>query len=276
MPGAFEKSFGGLGTGVLGRRSVVVRAAPSSDLAPPPERAQFYRVPKTGSTLAWRVLQSFGCTSYNPSIAAHVVMHDHADGCRGQRCNGSATTGERSFVTMRHVCSRFESQFSHMIPLASTIDPWLPVGPAVPQARCRQSQLGNLSTIESFVRSLELWTNKCAGSRGWDGVHCAVRSIDAAFCSKHRVVLYPQAYFMSNETSAVCYSPTHMVARLRVHIQAISRCKTLASEPRYLPYDATQRGSDARARRSLLDGPACQRVQALYPLDHQLWSTYCS
>ena len=208
----------------------------------------FYRIPKTGSTaLLNSVLPSLKCES--------VTVHNHIDGCKQlDWCNGSALQGvlptQPIFVTIRHVCSRFESQWAHMrVKLPKIFGPY--------------------ETPEQLLKLLQNCTAGCpAGSAG---VHCMVKRINllaASWPGGHRVILWPQAFYMHRRAMPICYHPDFLEERIQSHVEALTSCKAPPRE-----YISAYR--NVRQHNSSMAPGICAGVARLYDEDDRLWHRHC-
>ena len=205
----------------------------------------FYRIPKTGSTaLLKTVLPELRCES--------VTVHDHRTGCPDLSwCNGSLEIGilptQSIFATIRHVCSRLESQWQHMV-------------------RADRAQFGHCKTPEQFLALLQNWTAGCPGKRA--GVDCKVRAINRVYRRSHRVILWPQAFYMSPRTMPICYHPQFLEERIQNQVEAITSCKAP-------PQENIEAYMNVREYNSSMTLRVCAGAARLYDEDDQIWHMHC-
>jgi len=217
----------------------------------------FYRIPKTGSSsLIAGILPKLRCES--------VTVHNHGDGCRHLNwCNGSKLEGvlptQPVFVVMRHVCSRLESQWLHMV----TVDP--------------ASIFGQCKTLAQFFQLLRTLTSHCPAGRL--GVHCKVRAINQHYNASHRVILWPQAFYMAPRTMPICYHPEWLAARLQNQMAALGLCHTPYMSNISDVHNAHSNVRNPSNHEQVPGGAAaaniCAATQQLYDEDDRLWHQHC-
>ena len=185
-----------------------------------------------------------------------VTVHDHGNGCLPLSwCNGSMLEGvldtEPVFVTLRDVHSRFDSQWRHMIKK----DP---------------DTFDHCKTLEQFLNVLQNWTHGCPGGNA--GVHCKVHAINSHYKRTHRVILWPQAFYMSPRTMPVCYHPNFLEERIQNQVKAITLCRG--------PYRANMSlyrnvGTDSTSATTPPSHSVWAAVRRLYDEDDRMWQQHC-
>ena len=75
-------------------------------------------------------------------------------------------------------------------------------------------------TLPGFLRRLANLSAACPS--GAEGVRCRVRRINAAYRKNHRVILYPQAFFMSPRAVHVCCARPRRTAQPTLFSRAAS------------------------------------------------------
>ena len=204
----------------------------------------FYRIPKTGSSTLLTILPRLRCEG--------VTVHNHNDGCRHLSwCNGSELQGvlptQPIFVTVRHVCSRFESQWAHMKDHDHTF-------------------VRKYKTLEQFLELLQNWTAGCPA--GIAGVHCKVNQINRRYPPNHRVALWPQAFYMARRAMPICYHPRFLEERIQSQVAALTSCKA--------PFQETiSLYRNVREHTSSVTPSICAGVARLYDEDDRLWHRHC-
>ena len=227
-------------------------------------RDHYYQIPKTGSLTDIAILRTMGC--------AAIKVHDHTTGCPDlQMCNGTAEMeterGELSFVAVREVCDRFSSQQAHL-------------------HRFWPQQFGDNTALATAQELLSwLWSITDGCPSGQAGVACKVLQINKHLHSNHRVILYPQAFFMGPSTQAICFERErpaenfmHYLDTLRGGTRCWLRPTSNVSESdreRVRASIIKRQGNHATYPHSPLEAGLCSSVKEFYDQDHLFWDTYC-
>mmetsp|Transcript_19769 Transcript_19769/g.62236 ORF Transcript_19769/g.62236 Transcript_19769/m.62236 type:complete len:248 (-) Transcript_19769:259-1002(-) len=212
------------------------------------ERVNYFRVPKTGSTLMTGFLQH----RVSECDGAEVVVHGHGQGCNERKlesqCNASALppSAGRVFGVLRYPPARMVSVINHM---------------------------RKVDDQPKFHTPDNLYDWLVATLGGCDSVDCRVRRLERAYDSVHRVILYPEAYFLAaDDPILVCYHQGYLIDRLNTALRAIlgDRCDLLDTAARMNTNDnATYHWADLAASK-LVHGTC-----SLYPEDCALWRSHC-
>ena len=147
----------------------------------------FFRIPRTGSSSAIRLIQP--C-----KLALHD--HNHCSFANGTWCIGDAWRHVNSFAVLREPCDRFESMYTQLLPKRRWLD------------RTGRA-LGSLSTFVDWANAT-LGPNACSS----DSVSCPVQRSRSLTGTVHRVITWPQAYFISERTRLGCFHKQHLWQRL--------------------------------------------------------------
>lgn len=231
----------------------------------------YMRVPKTGSTFTWPIVQSCG----------RVVPHHHDQGCSAlpdcwcvasqrrcrdrncpmsRRCNGAALPdGAQVFSVLRHPADRLVSQWHHL----RRLDPvWADT---------------NAQTLPHLIRWLNDTFSPCRaagpttaalngqGQREPPGasqssLDCEVWRINERYRRHHRVILFPAAFFLPRDTGADAGG-----ARVPMPSSDLGRASSGGRAPAgtragprlsILCYEAAE-GLEQRVRRFLRDDVGC-------------------
>jgi len=182
--------FTSVGIPVVSRRRFSLDAEPQCTPTYEPyddaSTQHFFRIPRTGSSSAIRLIQP--C-----KLALHD--HNHCGFANGTWCIGDAWRHVDSFAVLREPCDRFESMYAQLSPKA-----WLdPTGRA-------------LRSLAKFVD----WANATLGPSACssDSVGCPVEKSRSLTSTVHRVITWPQAYFISDRTRLGCFHKQHLWQRL--------------------------------------------------------------
>jgi hypothetical protein len=250
----------------------------------PWKRAYYFRVPKTASTSAMAVIEADAC------LTKHVEIRDHGDGCINLwKCNGTclpvlpALTAEtnpwayasfptspqiariRSVAVLREPCERFLSSVSHLQGMV--------------QVYVLPSQTSRLvswhDTVESLLmilRDRDPTTSRgCANSTD---PSCLVRIINAqtAILGSHRVIIYPQAFFMHPHTDIVCSGgkSSDVIKPLYTLLAQATGC----DEGNMV--DVALNHSNKKPHPSLLSTAQRTEIRELYRPDVLLWNRHCA
>jgi len=221
----------------------------------------YYRIPKSGSTTTATLLKEMNCEiwSHSPQrVHNHGVMiHQHGDGCKDlDWCNGTKLAGvqrtDSVFAVMRPVCSRFVSTYWHMQ---------------------RYSLFSKGLTMGQHLARLQEWTRGCP--KGEPGVHCQVREINRRYTESHRVILWPQAFYMHpTRTAPICYHPEWLAQRFMTHVGAMAPCDVSYNGTQGLMLNAHPNKPKATPVEEITE-EICKAAEAFYDEDHRLWCRHC-
>jgi hypothetical protein len=236
-----------------------------------PEVKLFYvRIPKTASTATMKVLEENAC------LQNRVDIVDHGDGCLHRwRCNASCPlpplynpSNQISFQTpsvavIRSVCDRFVSAVAH---LQGDVN-FLRSSPG----------LARFVSWDSAVESvLALLRPNAAGidCRNATTPHCLVNVIDSktAILGSHRVILYPQSFFVHDDSKVFCFRSRHQDVTEPL-VKFISA--TLGCPVREEHRSNSTIFANTRKHPLALSPSHCREVQTLYSSDAALWNQHC-
>lgn len=239
----------------------------------------YFRIPKTGSSATTKLLL--------PKLGCHLIMHGHGDGGVDlQWLSGlhfRMPPNERSIVTIREPCQRFSSVHRHML-RASTMYSRLVTRHA---GRSTPAELHGVRkvappAVPSYDDAIS-WLSHHANARGCynQSVTCFARAINDALADQHRVILWPQRFYIPKERVAIICHGTQMMARhFAVHLQKLTKCKAKLEDINELLSTGLERinvGSVADGRQpEPMSKVTCSRVRQLYSADARLWDETCS
>jgi hypothetical protein len=126
------------------------------------------------------------------------------------------------------------------------------------------ARFGWCKTVQQFVQLLQNWTSGCG--RGAQGVQCKVLAINRHYSPPHRVILWPQAFYMSSRTMPICYHPDSLEARIQNQVGALTLCRA--------PFKVVKKYVLNR-NNTMPASEVCAVAQQLYDEDHRLWSQHC-
>ena len=239
-------------------------------------KLHYFRIPKTGSSLSKAIFHSMNCSD--------LIVHDHGDGCIDMPwCNGTEWEhAARAFVVLREPTDRFASQFEHMH--------------AVSHGQHKELRF-KLETPRNFLAWLVAATAAChapaaAAAEAPSAVACVVDALNegyrrlthAAMEHTHRVVLWPQAFFVPRTAVVLCYSRSGLTTRLGNYLgssSAHARCsRTVRDEDDKRLNDKHANGSSATSTSSaeLLSAVSATQLAAIrrvYASDARLWERHC-
>jgi hypothetical protein len=207
----------------------------------------YFKVPKTGSTLLMRAFKR-ACKKDDK-----LIIHDHGGGCRQDgnpivSCNASFFEKRfpsiPSIAVLRDPCDRLTSQWAHM---------------KVMDART----FGRLKDPAALLDWIEEAMN---GSCPLHSTDCLVRQINAKYRPNHRVILYPQSYFIAQRTRIVCFRQYNFTSLLNQEFQPQCPRLNLVSNARV----------NVRSHKRFDNSTTCQRIDKIYPEDTRLFRTHCA
>jgi len=208
----------------------------------------YFRVPKTGSMMLIPLLQQQQCTE-------RLTVHDHSHCCSDSSwCNGAAFDERGAFAVLREPCERFVSQLDHM-------------------RRVDYARFGRMAPLD-FARFL--W--QATGNGTCADAQCRTREVSIAYRSRHRFILWPQAFYLPPSGDVVCYHQEHLRARLAHFLWARSICDVrgaLAGTHRVNDKFSTQLAPNATHFSDVQRTDVCAHVARIFPEDVMLWDLHC-
>ena len=249
--------------------SRVLRANPVFDdvackpTDPNDQRVHFMRVPKTGSTSALEILENDSC------FKRRVHIHDHKNGCLDlQSCNGSCLSPlpSASFAVIRDPCARFLSVTAHMQLVQSPV-----------------LDLGQPSFSQSVEKLLDFYRG--SGCRGNTDPVCLTKYINrfttANFTSPkntipmwmHRVILYPQSFYVGRDTEIVCFKNDDILPDLFERLSGPARCNLPKAVVEEIEGRSISKMNNPHPTK--VDPLVCKEVRDLLACDTSMWDRSC-
>jgi len=212
----------------------------------------------------------------NSCLQSRVDVVDHGDGClHGWRCNASCplpplhNPSSRfilrtpSVAVIRSVCDRFVSAVAH---LQGGVN-FLRSSPGLARFVSWDSAV---ESVLALLRSNEAGID----CRYATTPHCLVNVIDSqtAILGSHRVILYPQSFFVHDDSKVFCFRSRHqdITEPLVKFISDTSGCSVQEKHRSNSSIFA-----NTRKHPLALSPSHCREVQALYSSDAALWDYHC-
>jgi len=249
------KTFGG---NTVGRQSLFVITWILLCSTTAASIVHYMRVPKTGSTSAMEIIRSL--KNESSCFGENIKVHNHVDGCQKLNvCNGSHIPPlDASIAVLREPCERFLSVVAHM---QSRNNPKHPLNNA---ARFR--------SLESVFNFLE--ASNCKGN---PDPKCLVDFINLdKSLGGHRVILYPQSFFINSATTDVVCSKEKAAGVMEAVRSTLVRSSGCISPINRYSENATSSWKNSGEHPLNMTSSQCDKVLGLFVPDAHMWKRRCT